>query len=100
MCVCVCVHACTRVRVCGCLMVIECVYLCFCAGFVANGEYNVLRSNGYTRPLSVFKVRADTRGKYAKMGKKKMLRMITLLVSNVYILNISNLFMNSYNKCR
>lgn len=46
-------------------------------GFVANGEFNALRSIGYTRPLSVLRIKSDVRSKYARMGKKKMMRMIT-----------------------
>lgn len=48
-------------------------------GFVSNGEYNVLRAKGYTRPISVLKIKADTRRKYAKMGLKKMVDMLTPL---------------------
>lgn len=46
-------------------------------GFVSNGEYNVLRAKGYTRPLSVLKIKADVRVKYSKMGIKKMTEMIS-----------------------
>ena len=40
-------------------------------GFTANGEFNVFRSTGYSRPLLVLKIRADARAKYAKMALKK-----------------------------
>ena len=46
-------------------------------GFVANGEYNAMRAKGYTRPLSVLKVKAQVRTKYGKIGKRKLLEMIT-----------------------
>ena len=47
------------------------------SGFVSNGEYNVFRSKGYTRPLSVLRIEADVRQKYTKMGQQKMLNMLT-----------------------
>ena len=47
-------------------------------GFVSDGEFNELRAVGYTRPLSIFKVRANVRAKYAKMGKMKLMKMITV----------------------
>lgn len=31
------------------------------AGFTSDGEYNSMRNRGYTRPLSVFQIRADVR---------------------------------------
>ena len=51
----------------------ECVYyyLCILIGFCSNGEYNAMRSQGYTRPLSVFKIRSNVCSKYAKMSKKQ-----------------------------
>ena len=57
----------------------ECVYyyLCILIGFCSNGEYNAMRSQGYTRPLSVFKIRSNVRSKYAKMSKTKMLAMLS-----------------------
>ena len=51
--------------------------MCAFTGFVANGEYNSLRSKGYTRSLSVLAIKAESRAKYAKMGEQKMLKMIT-----------------------
>ena len=49
-----------------------------CTGFVSNGEFNEFRGMGYTRPLSILKIRADMRAKYARMGKKKLMQMITV----------------------
>ena len=49
---------------------------CTSVGFTANGEFNVLRSKGYSRPLSILRIKADSRAKYAKMGVKKMIAMI------------------------
>ncbi len=48
----------------------------FPTGFVSNGEYNSMRVKGYTRPLSVLKIRSDSRAKYSSMGKK-MLAMLS-----------------------
>ena len=48
-----------------------------CTGFVSNGEFNELRCTGYTRPLSVLKIKADVRAKFARMRVPKMQRMIT-----------------------
>ena len=53
------------------------VYIVFSIGFVSIGEHNVLRATGYTRPLSVFKVRSSVRNKYAKMSTKKLRSLIT-----------------------
>ena len=36
-----------------------------------------MRNNGYTRPLSVLKIRSDVRSKYARMSRKKMVAMLT-----------------------
>ena len=58
--------------VCAC----EYVYY-YLIGFCSNGEYNAMRSQGYTRPLSVFKIRSNVRSKYAKMSKTKMLAMLS-----------------------
>ena len=49
----------------------------FGVGFVSNGEYNSMRAQGYTRPLSVLQIRADARRKYSSMGKKTMIDMLT-----------------------
>ena len=46
-------------------------------GFVSNGEYNSMRAQGYSQPLSVLQIRADTRRKYSSMGKKTMIDMLT-----------------------
>lgn len=51
--------------------------MCIIIGFVANGEYNELRQSGYSRPLSVLKIKSDVRAKYLKIGEKKLLDMIT-----------------------
>ena len=47
------------------------------SGFVSNGEYNSLRSTGYSRSLSVLKLKANSRSKYAQIGKTKMLKMLS-----------------------
>jgi len=46
-------------------------------GFCSNGEYNALRSQGYTRPLSIIKIRSTVRSKYAKMSKSRMIKMLS-----------------------
>ena len=39
-----------------------CLYLTLsCIGLVSNGEFNYLRTKGYTRPLSVLQVRTNVR---------------------------------------
>ncbi len=38
-------------------------------GFVSNGEFNYLRTKGYTRPLSVLQIRSIVRKKYSKIKK-------------------------------
>ena len=50
---------------------------CTSAGFVSNGEFNYMRSKGYTRPLSVLQVRTDVRNKYAKVRQDALLSMLT-----------------------
>ena len=47
------------------------------AGFVSNGEYNSMRAKGYTRPLSIFQIRAAARKKFSSIGRKSMLAMLT-----------------------
>ena len=42
-------------------------------GLCTDGEFNSLRNQGYSRPLSIFKIRNDVRSKYAKMSKLSML---------------------------
>ena len=36
-----------------------------------------MRSQGYTRPLSVLKIRSNVRSKYAKKSKQMMMQMLT-----------------------
>lgn len=43
------------------------------SGFVSNGEYNTMRVQGYTRPLSVLQIRSEAKKKYAKMSFKSMI---------------------------
>lgn len=79
-CTCVCGHWCVCVieyRGCRCGYVCGFVWLYVCAGFVSNGEYNVFRSKGYTRPLSVFQLRSQARKKFVRMSKTTMLSMLT-----------------------
>lgn len=46
-------------------------------GFCSNGEYNAMRNQGYTRPLSIVKIRSNVRSKYAKMSRKQMISMLS-----------------------
>ena len=41
---------------------------------VGNGEFNALRNQGYTRPLSILKIRSIVRSKYAR---KRMIQMMS-----------------------
>lgn len=66
-------------------------------GFVSNGEYNSLRSNGYSRPLSVLKLKSDARTKYSKMGPKKLLDMLTPIGESH--LSITTMFMHVREPC-
>ena len=56
---------------------VMCQNFVYFTGFCSNGEYNTMRSQGYTRPLSVLKIRGDVRSKYARMSKQRMLGMLT-----------------------
>ena len=47
------------------------------SGFVSNGEFNSMRVKGYTRPLSVIQIKANSRKKYAQMARSTMLDMLT-----------------------
>ena len=46
-------------------------------GFVSNGEFNFLRTKGYTRPLSVLQIRSNVRKKYSQIGFRALLSMLT-----------------------
>ena len=46
-------------------------------GFVCNGEFNYLRSKGYTRPVSVLQIRSQVRKKYSKMRQDTMIAMLS-----------------------
>ena len=53
------------------------IYIKICtSGFVSNGEYNVFRVKGYSRPLSVLKIRSLVRNKIARMSVSKMEAML------------------------
>lgn len=47
------------------------------AGFTTDGEWNSLRSKGYTRPLSIFEVRSSARNKCSHFSMKTMTGMLT-----------------------
>jgi len=52
-------------------------------GFVSNGEYNVFRHKGYTRPLSVFQIQSLARRKYSSFSVQKMKEMFTIGKKNL-----------------
>ncbi|XP_065905627.1 uncharacterized protein [Dysidea avara] len=47
------------------------------SGFVSDGEFNYLRTKGYTRPLSVLQIRCHVRNKYSRLSRKRLLAMLT-----------------------
>ena len=44
--------------------------------FVSNGKYNVFRLKGYTRPVSVLKVRSSARSKFSSVAISTMEKML------------------------
>lgn len=60
----------------------------FHAGFTSNGEYNSMRSRGYTRPLSVLQIKANVRTKYSRLSKQTMLNMLTPQSKYIYLLKL------------
>ena len=48
-------------------------------GFTTDGEFNYLRTKGYSRPLSVLQIRSDVRKKYARIQKSTLLAMLSPL---------------------
>ena len=46
-------------------------------GFTTDSEWNLLRTKGYSRPLSIFQICADVRSKFSHMSLKRMIAMIT-----------------------
>lgn len=50
-----------------------------CVGFASHGEHNKLRAMGYTRPVSVLRIKADVKAKFSKFGEKRLLKMINPL---------------------
>ena len=52
------------------------------AGFVSDGEFNYLRSKGYTRPLSVLHIRSTVRKKYSQLGLQTLSSMLTPLITS------------------
>ena len=53
------------------------IFILMILGFVSDGEFNYLRTKGYTRPLSVLKIRCDIRNKYSRLSRKRLLAMLT-----------------------
>ena len=51
--------------------------VCCFIGFVSNGEHNVLRAMGYTRPVSVLRIKSEVKARYSRMSVKKLCAMIT-----------------------
>ena len=48
-----------------------------CLLFIGNGEHNVLRAMGYTRPVSVLRIKSEVKARYSRMSVKKLCAMIT-----------------------
>ena len=46
-------------------------------GFVSNGEFNYLRSKGYSRPLSVLQIGTAVRNKYSRISQTVLLDMLS-----------------------
>jgi len=51
-------------------------------GFVANGEFNVLRRKGYQRPVSVLQIKAAVRAYYSRLSSKVLKAMLTPIRKN------------------
>lgn len=65
-------------KVAGILFIHVCMLNIYvCSGFMSNGEFNYLRTKGYTRPLSVLKIRTDARNAYSRAKEDVMLSMLT-----------------------
>ena len=45
--------------------------------FSSNGEFNSMRGNGYTRPLSILSIRSSVWAKYGPLGERTMIAMLT-----------------------
>ena len=60
--------------------IFPCMWFCLSQliGFTTDGEWNLLRTKGNMRPISIFQIRADARAKYSRIGINKMIKMITL----------------------
>ena len=56
-----------------------CLYIhtLYYVGFVSNGEFNYLRTKGYTRQLSVLQIRTDVRNKCSKIRHDVLRAMLT-----------------------
>ena len=46
-------------------------------GFISNGEFNYLRSKGYTRPLSILQIRTEVRNVYNRMSQRELMNMLS-----------------------
>ncbi len=61
-----------------------------------------MRYKGYTRPLSVFKIRADVRSRYSRMSEHAMMDMLTpirTLHYHNYTLTMCFLHVCCYESC-
>lgn len=59
------------------MTIVTCAYALLNTGFVSNGEFNYMRSKGYTRPLTILQIRAQVRAKYARCTQGKLQEMLT-----------------------
>ena len=45
-------------------------------GFTTDGEWNLVRTKAYSRPLSIFHIHADVRYKLSSTSPKRIMAMI------------------------
>ena len=57
----------------------------FPAGFVSNGEFNYLRSKGYTRSLSVLQIRSELQNKYNRYNENTTWNTITKRLGSISV---------------
>ena len=51
--------------------------LLFAAGFVSNGEFNYLKSKGYTRPLSILQICTDVHNMNSHFKESVLLNLLS-----------------------
>ena len=68
-----------NMKVSGTFSYLNCIIQFLWIGFVTDGEFNYLRTKGYTRPLSVIQIRCNVRNKYcnSRLSHGKLIAMLT-----------------------